>query len=302
MFILIFNAIFPLILVALVGFILKKLDIAKDSWIDTLNTLALYTLFPALILRGIGLIRFDGSIDFSFIVINLILLLLIIASLYFGSKLFRLSKKLTNTYVTAVFFANIGYLGYPIITSLIAGSEAVVSIHIAIYTTLLFSVVLAILEYSKEGQFDKRLLLNIIKNPLILSVIIALILTIFKIKLPFVVSRAIDILADGATPTVLIALGIFLAIKIPKVKKSHLITLIMLKLIVMPSIFLIIYFIYPIKEFAISVLESAMPIAITPFVLSKFYPLDSNLIVASIVISTILSLISLPIFIIAIGV
>jgi len=300
-FTLIFNSLIPLILVTLVGVFLK-IFVAKDSWVDTLNGVALYALFPALILRGIGLIKLNNSIDFGFIGINFALLILIIAMLFIGAKLFKLNKRLTNTYVAAVFFANIGYLGYPIITSLIAGSEAIVSIHIAIYTTLLFSIVLAILEYSKEGRLDKKLIFNIFKNPLILSVIISLILVVFKIRLPFVLNKAIDTLANSATPTVLIALGIFLATKIPKVKKIHLITLITLKLIVMPLIFLLIYYIYPTKEFAISVLESAMPVALTPFVLSKFYPLDSNLIVASIVISTILSLITLPIFIIAVSI
>jgi len=295
----IFNALAPLVLLSIVGVILK-LKVANNSWVDILNGVALYAFFPALILRGISQINLQNGNDFKFILINLCLLIAIIAALFGGAKAFGLSKKLVNTYTTAVFFANIGYLGFPIITSLYKGSEAIVSIHIAIYTFLLFSIVLSILEYSKDGALDRKLFLNILKNPLILATLISLILVILNIKLPFVVNKAINLLANGATPTVLIALGIFLATKLPKISYIHLGILTALKLIVMPLIFLFVYQYYNSFEFKISVLEAAMPVAITPFVLANIYNLDKNLIAGAIVVSSILSLITLPLFILGV--
>ena len=61
MFTLILNSLIPLILITLVGVFLK-IFIAKDSWVDTLNGVALYALFPVLILRDIGLIKLNNFI------------------------------------------------------------------------------------------------------------------------------------------------------------------------------------------------------------------------------------------------
>ena len=56
-----------------------------------------------------------------------------------------------------------------------------------------------------------------------------------------------------------------------------------------------------VEAFRVSVLEAAMPLAITPFALSSMYPLDRNLIVTVIFITTILALLSLPFWILQLG-
>jgi hypothetical protein len=49
------------------------------------------------------------------------------------------SKRVVNTYVISVFFSNVGYLGFPILSSLIPHSEGLVSMHVALYTLILFT-------------------------------------------------------------------------------------------------------------------------------------------------------------------
>ena len=296
----IFNALAPLVVIVLVGVFLK-IKVAKESWSGVLNGVALYLLFPALILKGITQVEVTTFNDFKFITINFILLLSIIFSLIVLGRFLKLKQEVANSYVIAVFFGNIGYLGFPIISSLYSGAEPIISIHIAIYTLLLFSVVVAYLEYSKRGVLSKKVFLDGLKNPLLISVIISLILVIFNIKLPYFLEKSIYTLADGATPTVLIALGIFLAQKLPKIDLKHLAGITILKLIVVPILFLLVLQFYHTKAFEISVLEAAMPVAITPFVLADIYNLDKNLIAASIVVSSILSLFTLPLFILAVG-
>jgi len=296
----IFNALMPLVVVVLIGVFLK-LKVANDSWVGTLNAVALYVLFPALVLRGITQVKVDTFNDLGFIFINLLLLLLIISLLIFGGKALKIKKEIANSYVITVFFGNIGYLGFPIITSLYSGVEAIISIHIAIYTMLLFSVVVIYLEYTKSGKIEKQIFIEGLKNPLLLSVIVSIVIVSFNIILPHFLVKSIEILANGATPTVLIALGIFLAKQLPKISYKHLIGITILKLLIVPLIFLAILQFYHTKAFEVSVLEAAMPVAITPFVLADIYPLDKNLIAGAIVVSSILSLITLPIFILALG-
>jgi len=53
---------------------------------------------------------------------------------------------------------------------------------------------------------------------------------------------------------------------------------------------------------AISVLEAGMPITITPFILAEPYPMERELIELSIVISCLLSVITLPLIMMLVGV
>lgn len=299
---LIIQTLLPLIFLVGLGSILKK-TIADDTWIAVLNKLSIYILFPALIFSGMIKVELDTIDDFSFIYGNFILLVLIIATLYFGLKSIGFKKNIVNTYVISVFFGNVGYLGFPILSSLIPNSEGLVSIHVALYTLILFTFGIGVLEFSIHQKIGSKILVDAFKNPLLLAVIFAIILLATNIKLPFVISKTIDLLAGGATPIILISLGIFLARELPKVNYQHVIGLVGLKLIIVPAIFLLYFYLAgETKVLAISVLEAGMPMAITPFILAELYPMEKEIIAIGIVVSCLLSILTLPLLIVLVGV
>jgi predicted permease len=289
-------------LVAL-GAVLKK-TIANDAWTEVLNKLAIYLLFPALIFSGMVKVDLESIDDFSFIYANFIILVLIIATLYGVTKSLGFSKRMTNTYVISVFFGNVGYLGFPILSSLLPGYEGIVSMHIALYTLILFTFGIGVLEFSVHQKIEAKILKDTLKNPLLVAVLVSIVILMFDIKLPFVVTKTIDLLAGGATPIILISLGIFLARELPKnIDYRHVAGLISLKLVAMPMLFFL-YFMLSGKTdiVAISVLEAGMPMAITPFILAEIYPMEREVIALSIVISCLLSVITLPIIMVLVGV
>jgi predicted permease len=285
----------------ILGVVLKR-TIADESWTAVLNKLAIYLLFPALIFSGMIKVELEKIDDFSFIYGNFILLVLIIAMLYFGLKLLGFGKRVVNTYVISVFFGNVGYLGFPILSSLIPNSEGLVSMHVALYTLILFTFGIGVLEFSVHKKISSKILIDTFKNPLLLAVLFSIVLLATDTKLPYVVSKTVDLLAGGATPIILISLGIFLARELPKVEYSHVVGLIGLKLLVMPTIFLCYFYLAGQTEvLAISVLEAGMPMAITPFILAELYPMEREIIAIGIVISCILSVFTLPLLMVLVG-
>ena len=299
---LIIQTLLPLIFLVGLGSILKK-SIADDTWTTVLNKLAVYLLFPALIFSGMIKVELETIDDFSFIYGNFVLLVLIIAILYFGLKYIGFTKRMVNTYVISVFFGNVGYLGFPILSSLIPNSEGIVSIHVALYTLILFTFGIAVLEFSVHKKLSSKIFVDVLKNPLLLAVLFAVILLVTDTKLPFVIAKTIDLLAGGATPIILISLGIFLARELPKVNYKYVIGLVGLKLIIVPIIFLLYFYIAGQTEIlAISVLEAGMPMAITPFILAELYPMEREIIAIGIVVSCLLSIFTLPLLIILVGV
>ncbi len=299
---LIIQTLLPLMLLIALGAVLKQ-TIADETWTAVLNKLSVYLLFPALIFSGMVNVKLESIDDFSFIYGNFIILVLVIFILYGVTKYFGLTKSMTNTYVISVFFGNVGYLGFPILSSLMPGYEGIVSMHVALYTLILFTFGIGVLEYSVHQKLDIKILKDTLKNPLLLAVLFSIIILTFDIELPFVITKTVDLLAGGATPIILISLGIFLARELPKVEYKHAFGLISLKLVFMPSIFFV-YFLLGGKTdvLAISVLEAGMPMAITPFILAELYPMERELIALSIVISCVVSVVTLPIIMVLVGV
>ena len=298
---LIIQTLLPLMLLIALGSVLKK-TIADESWTDVLNKLAIYLLFPALIFSGMIKVKLETIDDFSFIYGNFIILVLVIFTLYMILKHLGFSRSIINTYVISVFFGNVGYLGFPILTSLIPNSHGLVSMHVALYTLILFTFGIGVLEFSVHKKVSLRIATDALKNPLLLAVLFSVILLGTDTKLPFVVLKTIDLLAGGATPIILISLGIFLARELPKVSYGHVLGLIGLKLFVMPSIFLVYFYLAGETEvLAISVLEAGMPMAITPFILAQLYPMEREIIAIAIVISCLLSVVTLPLIMVLVG-
>jgi hypothetical protein len=298
---LIIETLAPLMFLVILGYILKK-TIADDSWTVVLNKLAVYLLFPALIFSGMIKVKLESIDDFSFLYGNFILLVLIIASLYFGLKAMGLRKSMVNTYVISVFFGNVGYLGFPILSSLIAGSEGLISMHVALYTLILFTFGIGVLEFSVHKKLSSKIFFDALKNPLLLAVFFSVIILATDTTLPFVFSKTVDLLAGGATPIILISLGIFLARELPKVEYKHVVGLVGLKLFVVPIIFLFYFYVAGQTEvLAISVLEAGMPMAITPFILAELYPMEREIIAIGIVVSCLLSIFTLPLLMVLVS-
>jgi predicted permease len=291
--------IIPLFLIIAVGAFTKWIKFTNDEWINILNKFALYAAFPALIFSSLTNASIKGnSIDYKIILYNLILLIVLFFIIYLICFIFKIEKKLRNTYILCILFGNVAYLGFPYISSIISGQEAQISIIIATYVFITFTFGIWILESTLHKKANiKEMIKEMIKNPLLLSVILGIIALQAHIIIPDYINKALQMLGSSASPIVLFALGIFLVRKIKLNKKLlHSLIIASIKIIFVPILFIIVNLIF-IKNnsFDISIIESGMPTAITVFALSQKYPLEKEIIVYTTIIGTILSAITLPI-------
>ena len=297
----IFILILPSFIVIAVGGFIRGIRIADEKWVDILNRYGLWVGFPSLIFET--LIRINRSdlagktdvfiANFAFL-LGLFILTIVIM------KLLKFSRVLINTFAICIFFGNVSYLGYPVVMSVFPERESELSIIISIYVMVLFTLGIGWLEYSKNRKLNLyRLLIKFITNPFIIAIVLGLIFIFFDIKTPVYIKRALEIMKASASPVVLIALGIFIFRRIDLKKVAvPVISLSILKLVVVPLIYItILYFFGDMDRFNVSVIESAMPLAITPFALSSIYDLDREIIGNSIVLSTLISMVTLPMFI-----
>lgn len=267
-----------------------------DTMVNVLNRFALHLALPALVIHSLITVEDHTNLPLPVLAHATISLLVMIALLVIVTKLFRLDTETKNTYIMCGFFGNIAYIGPPFLASLLPGNESLVSLLIAIHVGVAFTVGIAILEYSKHHRLNiVQLSKTLATNPLILSTALGILLFFLPVALPDIVVRAIGLLAASASPVVLIAIGAFMASEWhPDGTISHSVIISLLALVGMPALFLLTSRAVPSSEaMTVSILEAAMPVALTNFALAEQYPLRKKIIANAIIFSTTLSLLTI---------
>ncbi|OGY93231.1 MAG: hypothetical protein A2406_03405 [Candidatus Komeilibacteria bacterium RIFOXYC1_FULL_37_11] len=310
----IFLVILPLFLIIFASAIIGKFKNLDNQWSQILNSFALNIGLPALIFSSLAKVSLTGKGDI--ILANSLFLLLCFLIIYILGKTTKIKTKTIKTLFICLAFGNIAYLGPPILMQ-IYGQKIMpeVSLIIGIHLFWIFTVGLGFLDYQlKQRQswigklFHKKapseiithIGIDLLKNPLLVSIFLGLLIAFSGIKLPFFLSSAIDMLAASVTPVVLVVIGLFIGqSKLGQIKDWWpAIIFTGITLLIIPGAFYygVKIFSSDLDKYMPSLIEFAMPLAITPFALADKFDLDKKFISKAIVLSTILSIITIPIW------
>jgi len=310
----IFIVIVPLFLIIFGAALINRIKNLDDSWSKVLNSFALNVGLPALIFSSLSKVSFDGQANI--IIANSLFLLLSFALVYGLGRVLNIKAKITKTLFICLAFGNIAYLGIPVLTQ-IYGPKILpdASLIIGVHLFWLFTIGLGFLDYDKASRQSwvgkllhkknkqdiiKHIGLDLLKNPLLLSIIFGLLVTISDIRLPRLITNAIDMLAASVSPVVLVVIGLFIgASKIGKLKEwIPVIAFTIVTLFLLPGAFYLGLKIFAsdMDKYIPSMIMIAMPLAITPFALADKYNLDKQFIARAIVLSTTLSIITIPLW------
>jgi predicted permease len=291
--------IFPIFLVLGFGAALKGFKAADDRWVDALNRYGLCVGFPAVVidnLSGIG--REEILRNIAVYRLNVFLLVGLVVCVLGVVKALRFKKEIANAYVISVLFGNVAYMGYPVVTSVFANSQGELSVLIAIYVVVLFTLGVGLLEASKErGVGAPASILGVLKNPLLIASVAGVLIVFLGLRLPPFLRETLSMLKASASPVVIISLGIFIVRRISPGKiLAHVIAISLLRLAVVPILFFAAgRALHLSPAFAVSVVEAGMPLGVTPFALASLYPLEKDVLGSAVVLSTLLSVATLPV-------
>lgn len=293
------QTILPIFIIILLGAFFFRIKLAKYSWIDVLNEFVVKIGFPSLIFSTLVKLEWNVQLHGRILLVNSLFVLFCFLFAIVISNLFKLPKKLKRTLFLAAAYGNIAYLGIPIIEVLLGKvflPEA--SLITACYLFWIFTVGIIYLEYSKSGIINvKTVFLNLLKNPIIVAVFAGVIMLALRIHIPTVVLKPLEMISASVTPVILFSLGIFLGnSSFGKLKEwGGVIALTIFVLALKPLLFYmgVKAFNLGVADFHVSILDAGMPLALTPFALSKEFDLDADFLARGIVLSTIFSIVSL---------
>lgn len=287
-----------LFLIMGVGFYAKKRGIIKGEVTKRLSDLLFQVTMPLLIISSF---QFDFSKD---MLKKVILVLLWAFLVHFGSVILgkllyiKYPERRRQVLEFSTVFSNCGFMGFPVLNS-IFGATAVFfgAVYLIPFNVFLWSYGAMVFSSEKKEGAVKKVLLN----PGIIAVVIGMVMFLFSLKLPGPIYDAVDMVGSMTTPLSMLIVGALMAdIKIDEILKGfYLYYVTAVRLILIPLITLLAMKLFntPDDVVAIIVICAAMPIAANTAIFAEQYDGDAVLASKCIGISTLFSVITIPLII-----
>ena len=306
-FLIALNTVLPLFFVIIAGIIFSQTKAASESWVDILNKYALWIGFPALVVASLMRLELNGQSFTLLIVTNSVYIVICMLLAFPIALIFKLSSRYKRSLFLVLSFGNVAYLGIPILNNAY-GEEIlpVAAVLAAVYVFWLLTLGIVLIEINGNERINIKLLIfSLFKNPLLLSVFAGLIIVVFNIKLPEIAEKTILLFSNSVTAVVLFSLGIFLGLHKIGNQKEWLTAFLwaVITMLVLPFVFYL-----TIKNIGMdsmqlkaTILDSAMPLGLTPYVLAVQYKLDVPLVSRIVVVATILAVVVIPFWMVWLG-
>ena len=228
------NATAPIVLMVVVGYFLKRIGLIDATLAKAMNKLVFRVFLPAMLFLNMYKIESFSDIDFSFVWYTLgATAVLFAVAIPTVSAMTRENPK-RGALLQSVFRANYALVGIPLATSLFGDAGAMTATVLSAFIVPLFNALavvgLCIFSPGKKAS-PKKVLLGIVKNPLIQSIAVGF--AVLGIRAIFVkagiafrltdvapVYKTLSNLSSVATPLALLVLGAqFELSAIPELKK-----------------------------------------------------------------------------------
>ncbi|MFC0711020.1 AEC family transporter [Azorhizophilus paspali] len=287
-------ALWPLFALIVGGHLLRRQNfLAEDFWPGA-ERLNYFILFPALLFHSLAEAPLDNPALPRLSAAVLLGLMLAWAALQLGRRLYGWPAARFGALAQGLLRFNT-YLGLAVIGSLFGPSGLALA---ALMLALLVPAVnlLSVWALRSEPGLNVRLLLPILRNPLILACLAGALINLTELPLPTGSDRLLSLLAAASLPLGLLCVGAALQ---PRELAGELPTLAwncVLRLLAMPLLAWILtrLLALPVQESTVLILFFALPTAPSAYVLTRQLGGDGHLMAGLITLQTLLAAASLP--------
>lgn len=301
----VFLEVFPFLFIVLIGFQFRSKCVYSSSVTKYITNFVMYLALPAVLLEKFGTKNFNDLIDFRFLFSYLVsLLVVMLSSFLFVYAIF--SRNIKNSIMLGLssVYGNIGFLAIPVL-SLSLGEW--VSVPLALMLTLdllvLLPVATFLLQYNSNSYDGDNNPLKTLKksffNPLILSIVVGFSFSSFQITLPSNITYALSFLGSAAGPCAMFIVGT--AIHGRKISNEPIsaVYISTVKMIVMPLVVYMCMHLLSVnsKWIVAATLGAAMPCAAVLGVIAEDHKAIPQQVSTAILVTTIISIFTIPIFI-----
>lgn len=287
-----------LFILILVGFGAAKLKMIDGRFSQQLSVFVINISSPCLIVSSVlGDISPDKNLILPVLGIGCVTYAFFVAVAMLLSRLMSKDRDMQGIYGFMLTFGNVGFIGYPIVASIFG--------QYAIFYASLLNIPFTILAFSlgkkmiQGGQGSLDLNWKVFVSPAMIACYVSVLIVVFDIDwLPDLVITPLTLLGNITVPAALLVIGTSMAqMDLRKIFSGKLVWGVsVLRLLVLP---VVIFYLTRLMGFdddilGINTVLAAMPVGTYGAMFCLQYGKDESVMVQGILISTLLSIISIP--------
>lgn len=297
-FIMIAQQVLVLFILIGVGFACGKKGILTDESSKKITDIVLYVVTPCVMIsafqREFSMHLLGNILITAFCATASIAATVFIAKLIFHDKNTARKKVLQFSAI----FSNCGFMSLPLQKAILGDDGWFYgSIFVAVFNVIVWSYGLVMMSGDKKQMSVKKLAFN----PGIVGVLIALIIFVLRIKLPYIISQPIDYLAALNTPLPMLIIGFYLSqADLKKAFTDAGAYLAMaVRLAVVPLLSMFVMHLLNVDQTIMiaCVIASSAPTAATTTMFAAKYGRDVELSVSIVASTTLVSIITMPLIV-----
>ncbi|MGN0612457.1 MAG: AEC family transporter [Porcipelethomonas sp.] len=238
------NATFPVFLMMVLGWIMRKVKIFDESSARKLSQFSFKVLLPALLFSDLSNADFISIWDTRFVLFCLAVTIISIA-IAFSLSLLHRDKSERGEIVQASYRSSAAVLGIAFVNNIYGSSEmaSLMIIGTVPIYNIIAVIILSLTSPEKENRKSTKEIFiktakDVVTNPIILGIAAGIIWSLLKIPQPVIMSKSISYLAGMASPLSLIALGALFQVSDAKSKLSLSLWITLVKLVGFCALFL----------------------------------------------------------------
>lgn len=300
------NVVVPIFLLIILGYFLTRIKLWDGHFLKVANEVCFKCLLPVLLFYNVATANIFEVFNLKLIVYVCLCACLLCGSLFLIVPIFVKDKKRIGVMIQGTFRSNFLLFGVPLGLSIGGNEGAVLAAVVASFYVPVINMLSVISLYAfsdAENKNIKSALLGIVKNPLIIGGVSGLIFSLIRnsigFEMPAILDTTLFNIKSAATPVAFLILGGDLKFgnMLRNVKFSALSVL--GKTIIIPALMLTVSSLlgFGKLEMAILVAVFATPNAVSSYAMARNYEADYELAGEIITLGTLLSVVTMFIFI-----
>jgi len=307
------NQIFMLGILVITGLVVSRLKIITSVTKDFLARIIFNITLPAMLFTNFSRINLTPRLlgnSLLCLILSAAVLLFMLSVGWLTSRILRLKPGDSGIFRIHSMLGNIIYLGFPVIYSLF-GNEGLLyaSIFALVSNILMWTVGVMTISSGRQRSFMENL--KHVLNPNSVAIVTGFILFLLSIKIPKILLEPLSGLGGSNTYLSMLYIGsvIFYASIRKMITNKSIYFISLNKLILVPimllGIFIFLNSILPVKidslVISVLVMQAAMPCMVNVVILANYLGEDDSLATANVFLTTILSIVTLPLILLCLG-
>ena len=296
------NATIPLFVMIALGFFLKKMNIINDAFLKSANKFNFRATLPVLLFTDLATTDVRSTFDLKFFLFCAISTTVFFWGIWGISRVLLKGKDYLGEFVQASYRSSVAVMGIALIQN-IYGTATMGGMMLLGCVPLYNIYAVILLEATSQGRSGKvngkKLLLGVVKNPLVIGILLGLLSSLIGVTYPAIIQTSLSYISRIATPFALICIGGEFNFKMAMERIKPTIIAVVIKIVILPIVFVTFAVLMGFRDeslIAIFVLV-ASPTTPSAFIMAKEYGHEGSLTASVVVITMLLSILSMTLYV-----